>query len=330
VVDSPSPPNDSTGPHVIRCAECHELVPADRVRHREERINVAAAPRPGRWRSGGPPIFRPTYKIPSPKPEAWPPDAASQRSARPRHGYEMERIPVCIDCLRRQRMGVLGVCGITAVCLLAGLIVYSRDETLRGGNQVALFAPATPTMGEPVDKPTPAPPVTPPVAAPPVAPQPTPPAAAAAPDPVPSTSVQPAPAPAPQLAQTQNSPAAADQTTGEAAALAAPPVWTNERIAPPRKAAAAPRRPPAANAQALRNNGYAELEHRRYPEALSLLQQATLLGDAYAPLYIGQLFENGIGVARDVGQASYWYGIAINRGNGVALSAFNRMRMNPY
>jgi TPR repeat protein len=47
-------------------------------------------------------------------------------------------------------------------------------------------------------------------------------------------------------------------------------------------------------------------------------------------MYIGQIFENGIGVPRDVGQASYWYGIAINRGNGAALMAFNRMRINPY
>lgn len=61
-----------------------------------------------------------------------------------------------------------------------------------------------------------------------------------------------------------------------------------------------------------------------------MLQEATLMGDAYAPMYIGQLFENGIGVARDVGQASYWYGIAINRGNAAALTAFNRMRVNPY
>jgi TPR repeat protein len=81
---------------------------------------------------------------------------------------------------------------------------------------------------------------------------------------------------------------------------------------------------------ALRNNGYAALGQGRYGEALALLQQATLMGDAYAPMYIGQLFEKGMGVPRDVGQASYWYGIAISRGNGTALVAFNRMRMNPY
>jgi TPR repeat protein len=47
-------------------------------------------------------------------------------------------------------------------------------------------------------------------------------------------------------------------------------------------------------------------------------------------MYIGQLFESGTGVPRDVGQASYWYGIAINRGNAEALAAFNRLRMRPY
>ena len=80
----------------------------------------------------------------------------------------------------------------------------------------------------------------------------------------------------------------------------------------------------------MRNDGYTALRERRYRDALALLQQATMMGDAYAPMYIGQIFENGMGVPRDVGQASYWYGIAINRGNGAALMAFNRMRINPY
>lgn len=80
----------------------------------------------------------------------------------------------------------------------------------------------------------------------------------------------------------------------------------------------------------MRNDGYTALQQRRYGEALSLLQHATMMGDPDAPMYIGQIFENGFGVARDVGQASYWYGIAINRGNGAALTAFNRMRVNPY
>ncbi|HWE72100.1 MAG TPA: hypothetical protein VG328_03000 [Stellaceae bacterium] len=87
---------------------------------------------------------------------------------------------------------------------------------------------------------------------------------------------------------------------------------------------------PSNNALALRNDGYAAIGQRHYREGLTMLQEATLMGDPYAPMYIGQLFENGIGVPRDVGQASYWYGIAINRGNAAALSAFNRMRVNPY
>jgi TPR repeat protein len=84
------------------------------------------------------------------------------------------------------------------------------------------------------------------------------------------------------------------------------------------------------NVAAMRNDGYAALQERRYRDAMALLQRATTMGDAYAPMYIGQAFEHGIGVPRDVGQASYWYGIAIDRGNGTALAAFNRMRVNPY
>ena len=86
----------------------------------------------------------------------------------------------------------------------------------------------------------------------------------------------------------------------------------------------------AANVAAMRNNGYAALQERRYGEALTLLQQATTMGDPYAPMYVGQIFENGIGVPRDVGQASYWYSLAAERGNRAALTAFNRMRVNPY
>jgi TPR repeat protein len=132
-------------------------------------------------------------------------------------------------------------------------------------------------------------------------------------------------------------PAAAPQTDApEATASTEPPIWTTESERKPArkvaKATPAARHdaPIAANAAAMRNDGYTALQQRRYREALTLLQQATMMGDADAPMYIGQIFENGIGVARDVGQASYWYGIAINRGNGAALTAFNRMRVNPY
>jgi TPR repeat protein len=83
-------------------------------------------------------------------------------------------------------------------------------------------------------------------------------------------------------------------------------------------------------AQGLRAIGYSALQNRRYAEAFWQLQQATILGDAYAPMYIGQMFEYGLGVARDPGQASYWYGIAVNRGNAAALAAFRRLRENPY
>lgn len=113
-----------------------------------------------------------------------------------------------------------------------------------------------------------------------------------------------------------------------------PPIWTTERKTTRKVTKATPpvRRdaPAAANVVAMRNDGYAALQERRYREALILLQHATMMGDPYAPMYIGQIFEKGFGVPRDVGQASYWYGIAIDRGNGAALAAFNRMRVNPY
>jgi hypothetical protein len=126
--------------------------------------------------------------------------------------------------------------------------------------------------------------------------------------------------------------ASAPSTADAAPTPAEPPVWQSEHK-PPRKVAKAapkPRTEPSATAVSLRNSGYAALSQRRYGEALTMLQRATMMGDAYAPMYIGQLFEGGVGVPRDVGQASYWYGIAINRGNAAALAAFNRMRINPY
>jgi TPR repeat protein len=119
-----------------------------------------------------------------------------------------------------------------------------------------------------------------------------------------------------------------------AEASPAPPIWAVEPKTPHKTVKTTPpiRRDvsAAANVLAMRNNGYAALQERRYHDALALLQQATMRGDPYAPMYIGQIFEKGIGVPRDVGQASYWYGIAINRGNGAALAAFNRLRVNPY
>jgi localization factor PodJL len=323
--------------HVIRCAECHELVPADRVRHREERVKAAARPAPGRWRSGGPPIFQPTAHGPRVASGARPP-APSPHSA-----YAIERIPVCVDCLRRQRMGLYGVCGIAAACLVAAIFLYTRQAGAPSRQDVALQTPvasreptpvkppAAPPAAEKSTEPLPvwakaATPLQPPVVTPP----PTPHSPAAAP----STPVSDTPAsPAPEAATAQSAPPDASPTE-TAAASPEPPIWQSDREPAPRKVAKAtpPARHarPAANALALRNSGYAALAQRHYREALTLLQQATMMGDAYAPMYIGQIFESGIGVPRDVGQASYWYGIAIDRGNSVALTAFNRMRASPY
>jgi hypothetical protein len=311
---------DDTTPHVIRCAECHELVPADRVRHREERVKVAAGPRPGRWRSGGPPIFRTNNA-----PRNLPSRPLGPPTAQPTPGsYALERVPVCVDCLRRQRMGLYGVCGIAAACLLGAIVLYSHQEAPPSSREVALetHSPSPPAAPEPAAS---APPVEEPVGPPPIwAAQP--PADAPAPAPPSAPAVAAAsPAPASPIA---DSPAAAAE-----AAPSAPPVWQTGLPRKTAKAAPAPPQrasPTAASALTLRNNGYAALAQRRYGEALTMLQRATMMGDAYAPMYIGQLFESGVGVPRDVGQASYWYGIAINRGNAVALAAFNRLRMNPY
>jgi hypothetical protein len=367
---------DSVSPHVIRCAECHELVPADRVRYREERARVAATPRPGQWRAGGPPIFRPTARGPRVAP--------STRAAPPlRHASAIERIPVCVDCLQRQRMGLYAVCGIAAACFALAVALYSQVEGRVGNSQVATRSPAeaaasasSRTLSPPL-APTPAslsarPPVAPPVesegddaspiwqpaweavaglfasssAAPApiwapvpdhspsaviasVSPgeasivTPTPPATLT-PKPIPSDAA----APAAPNAVGATPPAPPAEVT--APASSAPPIWKTERKPTRNKVAKASPNPPGASAVVLRNNGYAALQQRRYRDALIMLRQATMMGDAYAPMYIGQIFEGGIGVPRDVGQASYWYGIAINRGNGAALTAFNRMRVNPY
>jgi TPR repeat protein len=136
------------------------------------------------------------------------------------------------------------------------------------------------------------------------------------------------PAPPPANAAATSTAPAESADNPAAAPSDPPPVWHPHRKAVARKARI--RHTPPENTLALRQDGYADLMHRQYPEAFSLLQQAAALGDAYAPMYLGQAFENGLGVPRNVGQASYWYGMAINRGNAAALSAFNRLRRNPY
>jgi len=325
VADSALSSGDSATTHLIRCAECHELVPADRVRHREERVKVASRPAaPGDWRSGGPPIFRPppheTHVVPGTRP-------GMSTEPLPHNAYAIERIPVCIDCLRRQRMGLYGVCGVAVACLLAAAVLYSHQEGPPSTQEVALQAPSA----SPSAPATAMPEATPSSAAESTGPPPIWAKAASSP----TTASAPPPASAAQAAASDTAPRTSAPATATAeAAPAEPPVWKTDRNRSSRKVAKATpptqRAVPSPNALALRKNGYAALEQRHYGEALTLLQQATTMGDAYAPLYLGQIFENGIGVPRDVGQASYWYGIAIDRGNAVALSAFNRMRVSPY
>ena len=367
MADSTLSSGDSANPHVIRCAECHELVSADRVRYREERIKAAAAPRPGQWRAGGPPIFRPSTHGPRIAPGSRPAPPPS-----PRNAYATARIPVCVDCLRRQRMGLYSICAIAAACILVAVALYSHEPEPPSSQQVALQSPAATPSPMPSGTATPKPqaptavaPSTPPAEdeardAPPIwqpvweavaglfaSPSTTPtpisvPAPEDTPPPAVIASASPADAPivtpsppdaAPSLSDSDQPDAAppADTPPSDVAETesSAPPIWKAEPK-PARKVAKGSGNVPAASAVALRNNGYAALQQRHYREALTMLQQATMMGDAYAPMYIGQIFEGGIGVPRDVGQASYWYGIAINRGNGTALVAFNRMRLSPY
>jgi hypothetical protein len=362
VADSTLSSGDSASPPVIRCAECHELVPADRVRHREERVKVAARPRPGRWRAGGPPIFQAPTHGPRLGPGARP--AMQGAPPPPRSAYAIERIPVCEDCLRRQRMGLYAITGIVASCVLVAVALYSREPAPPPYSQQVALAPAV--TPEPTLQPTAPPKPEAPAVATPLAPPPeteaddarpiwepiweattnllsslsaaqapdmpasedTPPVIASASPSAPATPAAPTTAPTPRAEATGS--VAAPPTDGAAADSATPPVWATKPARKVAKATPARRNVPATNAVALRTNGYAALGQGRYGEAMSLLQQATMMGDAYAPMYIGQLYERGMGVPRDVGQASYWYGIAINRGNGTALVAFNRLRMNPY
>lgn len=107
-------PNEQTlaasgGADTLRCAECNELVAADRIRYREERAKVV--PR-GRWRSGGAPIFAPTA-----------------RQAKAFGAYRIERAPVCLDCIRRQRLALASVCGVAMACLTMAVLVYSHGES---------------------------------------------------------------------------------------------------------------------------------------------------------------------------------------------------------
>lgn len=433
------PSGDSATSNVVRCAECHELVPADRVRYREEDVDIASAR--GRWRAGGQPIFRPSAR-------RTPGLRQGAQSLLPRNVHAIERVPICLDCLRRQRIGLYGVCGIAVACLAVAVALYSHEEAPPGTQQVAQLtgtpkltsgataaapvrapagAPLAPRAGSDTSESHPmwqplwdvatklfASPSAPSAPAAPHEAPPPPTAMASVPAAAPpakndtrqsppiwqpvrdaatklfaSSSAPPTPAPAPDTAPrpatpepsvvasapptaalptapavpptppssegvstpSDNAPPASDLAdstqpaaappidAADDAASPEPPVWTTvEERKPTRKAAKvakaspATRRdaPVAANAVAMRNDGYTALQQRRYGEALTLLQQATVMGDRDAPMYIGQIFENGIGVTRDVGQASYWYGIAIDRGNGAALTAFNRMRVNPY
>ena len=87
--------------------------------------------------------------------------------------------------------------------------------------------------------------------------------------------------------------------------------------------------PPPTDIMKLRNDGYSNLLARQYGSALSLFRQASDLGDAYAPMYIGYLYENGLGVRRNASSALGWYRTAQSRGNAQATTAIARLSRGP-
>lgn len=348
MIEKTTHPATPDGAATIRCAECGAPAPVERVRYREERVRVETRQPAVAWRGPhGPPLARPARPVGA------------------GHTHQIKRVPICLDCRRRQRTGFLSVCAFVAACSLAALFIYSRDAAPPQPTTLALAPPPHPTAATPRAPgaaPTRAPAAAPPnalAAAPTRAP-------AAAPTSAPDAPVvvsTPLPAPTPSSAPKSVTPSksapvpAAPSDTSQVAASTAPPAatdtaapaWRSDDPAPDaqppvwrpeRKTRTASRKPAATardraelspdSAQSLRASGYSALQNRSFGQALWQLERAANLGDAYAPMYIGEMFQYGLGVGRDTGQASYWYGIAVNRGNAAALAAFQRLRMSPY
>jgi TPR repeat protein len=100
------------------------------------------------------------------------------------------------------------------------------------------------------------------------------------------------------------------ETTAADAASQSNPPGVPEQITSPN--GASPAQAPTPNVLELRNSGYTALVNHQYAQAIALFSDATNLGDSYAPMYLAYLYENGLGVPRDLAQASRWYSVAIN------------------
>lgn len=293
---------------MIRCADCRALAPASSMRFREERVKVKRMP------------------------FAWP-AAYPQLDRRPANAdrnngfaYRVERVPICADCRRRQGSSLLGALAIAGLSVAAAIFVYSHNDLSDSavGSAVAMLAPATTTAAPSASA----------GQAPASLGAQRPPATTATPEAGASDRDTPTPPPATATAAAAWPPKAEDAESSSHAAAPAvatgSPIWVPDHKLAREAATGRRRAPPASTAVSLRTSGLSALQSGSYAQAFWQLQQATLMGDAYAPLYLGQMYARGLGVVRDPGSASYWYGIAINRGNAAALVAFRQLQLDPY
>jgi len=67
------------------------------------------------------------------------------------------------------------------------------------------------------------------------------------------------------------------------------------------------------------------LKSRRYDEALEAFQQGVEDGDSWAEMFIGRLFDNGLGVEHSRSKAAVWYRRASISGNKVAQNRLGEL-----
>jgi TPR repeat protein len=73
------------------------------------------------------------------------------------------------------------------------------------------------------------------------------------------------------------------------------------------------------DAEALFQEGLQECHHKRYEAGISKFTQASAMGHGEATNYVGQMYEAGEGVNRDLHQAKVYYELSIKQGNTDAL-----------
>lgn len=79
------------------------------------------------------------------------------------------------------------------------------------------------------------------------------------------------------------------------------------------------------SAQDAFQNGKAAFDRKDYAEALRSLSIAAAQGNARAQTMIGMMYENGLGVGQDYGQAATWYLKAANQGEVGGEAAIGRL-----